>query len=200
MWRQSAVDWGQTVQRRSDAAFRTLFPVFTKRQSNHQCCQCFYYKGDNICDYCLLSCTPHPFWKGVYSKMKEFALKEVPVKIYCIRFIQQNNEEVKQQIIYLLIRSRLILTVIILVVLVSALIGAVFVFAFNWIKYTIIRREKISILKRTEKSQGGLRSHTILSRLSFFFCTIKLKRTSKIQARLRMRAAHAQSGRNLCYS
>ena len=41
------------------------FPQFCKRETTF------------VNSY-LLSCTPHPFWKGVYSKRKEFA----PNKIY----------------------------------------------------------------------------------------------------------------------
>ena len=37
-------------------------------------CLPFVYKGDNF-GYLLLSWTPSPFWKGVYFKRKEFALK-----------------------------------------------------------------------------------------------------------------------------
>ena len=34
-----------------------------------------FCKGDNFFDFFLLSCTYTPFWKGVYSKRKEFAPK-----------------------------------------------------------------------------------------------------------------------------
>ena len=53
-------------------AFKTTFPACTQRQSIHQCYQCFDYKENNTVTFCLLSWTPRPLWKGVFSIQKCF--------------------------------------------------------------------------------------------------------------------------------
>ena len=51
-------------------------------------------KGTKFMTFCLLSCTPSPFWKGDYSKRKEFAprrSKFFPFRIDPFSEGRQNN-------------------------------------------------------------------------------------------------------------
>ena len=55
-----------------------------------------YFQKTPLVSFCLLSSTPSPFWKGIISEKKEFALKESKFFLFRVdsfSYGKQNNFE-----------------------------------------------------------------------------------------------------------